>query len=109
METTLERSQPSRITEQSLVRHVKHVLDELAGTQRQQACLHKRVASLSDTVQELTANLESLSNRQQTLDGRVDDLATNVAQLKEETCRRFGEVQTRLQALVPKIDTLLES
>jgi uncharacterized protein (DUF3084 family) len=109
METALDRNPSSRKNEPSLVRHVKHVLAELTGTQRQQACLHKRVTSLSDTVQELTANLESLSNRQRNLDGRMEVLATNVAQLKEETCRRFGEVQTPLQALVPKIDTLLES
>jgi len=109
MLTTLDRKSPSRITEQTLVRNMKHVLDELAETQRQQTSLQRRVTSLSETVQDLTDNLESLTNRQKTLDGRVNVLASNVAQLKEETCRRFGEVQTRLQALVPKIDTLIDS
>jgi len=110
METMLDRKQKaSGMNEQLLVRHVKHVLDELAGTQEQQACLHKRVMSLAETVQQLTANLESLSDRHETLDGRVQTLATELSRLNDETCQRFQEVQAGLQALGPKIDMLLGS
>ena len=109
METVPDRKKSSGMNDPLLVRHLKHVLDELARTRRRQACLDKRVTSLSETVHQLTDNLESLSDRQDKLDGRVQTLATDMSRLTEETSRRFAEVQAGLQALMPKIDMLLGS